>query len=112
MPAASGNLSYHSVNVGNMHFISFGYPRIFPHNYDRTLSAFSLLAVVRCEEDPQAVLMSTHSEPGNSTYGTVIQYECLQGYRFKRGVFVEYVTCTETGNWQPSIRDCEGGMTW
>ena len=52
--------------------------------------------------------MSTHGNADIRTYGTVVRYDCLEGYRFRPRVYVENVTCTEDGSWRPDIGDCEG----
>ena len=111
VPATNGNHTYHSVKVGEYHISSLLDVHKFPDSGGGRSLIPILLAVVTCDEDPPAVLFSAYSKPGNNTYGTVIQYECLEGYRFKRGAFVEYVTCTEAGSWQPAISECES-MTW
>ena len=52
--------------------------------------------------------MTIHSNADTFTYGTVVQYTCLDGYRFDTEVYALNVTCAEDGNWQPQIGDCRG----
>ena len=63
---------------------------------------------VVCETDLPVSLMSTYGNPDIRTYGTVVRYDCLEGYRFRPRVYVSNVTCTEDGSWRPDIGDCEG----
>ena len=52
--------------------------------------------------------MAVNSNPDNFIYGTVVQYTCLDGYRFDTEVYALNVTCAEDENWRPQIGDCRG----
>ena len=74
----------------------------------------TFFAVVVCDAiNLPVILHSTHSSPENGThYGSVVQYECLEGYRFQSGDTVAVVTCYEDGSWQPDINHCQGNDIW
>ena len=81
--------------------------KVFPNRVDTDLY---IHAAVVCGTDFPVSLMSTHNMPSIRTYGTVVQYDCLEGYRFKPGIYRENVTCAKDGSWEPDIGDCEGSV--